>query len=452
MQAIRMLLQLTNKEMKIVGLKLFVVIGLCFTGLRVKCQELSVDSEMPSITISNVLNYKSSTLSFSEFQGKLIILDFWGTTCSACIDAFPRLDSLQQKYNDKIQIICVNEESNEATSAFFKKHKNIKIPRVPFVTGDSLLNMHFPHNFYPWNVWIDSNRIVRNIIEGYNTNDANISAFTKNGDVKITQLHFIDNYDGDKPMIAQSAAVFVNSVEYYSSISRCIPGASVHSYEGVIEQEKYIHFSRNCRGVLDLLKSVFEEKDRYTFSSKNTFIVNLKDTSKYLAPTDITKFDEWQSENAFDYDLILPISKAVKGYKIMQQDLMRYFDIDGRVEDRTIKCLVLVRLNPNDTTLFDSLKTNAILRNIPQDSLWGVKDVPISTFTGALSSIFAYRGIAEPLVDGTEYLGKVKIFINLTDIQSFSFRKIKDDLRGYGLDIVEKELQHKVLVLSDALN
>jgi thiol-disulfide isomerase/thioredoxin len=36
------------------------------------------------------------------FNGKLMILDFWATWCGACISKFPKLDSLQKKYADKL--------------------------------------------------------------------------------------------------------------------------------------------------------------------------------------------------------------------------------------------------------------------------------------------------------------------------------------------------------------
>jgi len=71
-------------------------------------RELKVGDVVPDITFQKVLNYKSSTARLSDFRGKLVILDIWSVWCSSCIAGFPKLEKLQEKYNDKIQILLVN--------------------------------------------------------------------------------------------------------------------------------------------------------------------------------------------------------------------------------------------------------------------------------------------------------------------------------------------------------
>ncbi|WP_300662945.1 TlpA disulfide reductase family protein [Fluviicola sp.] len=45
--------------------------------------------------------------------GKVMILDFWFTTCMPCIKAIPDLNRLKQKYKDKIEIIGINPFENQ---------------------------------------------------------------------------------------------------------------------------------------------------------------------------------------------------------------------------------------------------------------------------------------------------------------------------------------------------
>ncbi len=66
-------------------------------------QEVKIGGHVPDITLQNIININQQNFRLSDFKGKLIILDFWGIYCSSCIAAFPKLDSLQTKYNDKIQ-------------------------------------------------------------------------------------------------------------------------------------------------------------------------------------------------------------------------------------------------------------------------------------------------------------------------------------------------------------
>lgn len=47
--------------------------------------KLTVGDVMPDITFNNLVNYKSSSAKLSDFKGKLVILDFWATTCLSLI-------------------------------------------------------------------------------------------------------------------------------------------------------------------------------------------------------------------------------------------------------------------------------------------------------------------------------------------------------------------------------
>lgn len=37
----------------------------------------------------------------NEFKGKVVLVDHWATTCSACIDAMPRLHDIYERYNEE---------------------------------------------------------------------------------------------------------------------------------------------------------------------------------------------------------------------------------------------------------------------------------------------------------------------------------------------------------------
>lgn len=69
---------------------------------------LKVGDKMPDVAIVNIINAHYKTAKVSDYKGKLILLDFWSTWCSACIDGFSELDSLQRQYPDKIQVLLVN--------------------------------------------------------------------------------------------------------------------------------------------------------------------------------------------------------------------------------------------------------------------------------------------------------------------------------------------------------
>ena len=44
----------------------------------------------------------------SDFQGKVVLIDFWETWCGPCLMVFPAMDSLRKEYNDDFEVIAVN--------------------------------------------------------------------------------------------------------------------------------------------------------------------------------------------------------------------------------------------------------------------------------------------------------------------------------------------------------
>ncbi|MGH2645715.1 MAG: hypothetical protein ACRDE2_17320, partial [Chitinophagaceae bacterium] len=53
-------------------------------------EPLSIGDTVPDVVFNQMMNYHSKTAQLSDFENKkLIILDFWSTSCTACIDYFP---------------------------------------------------------------------------------------------------------------------------------------------------------------------------------------------------------------------------------------------------------------------------------------------------------------------------------------------------------------------------
>ncbi|MCM1318789.1 MAG: TlpA family protein disulfide reductase [Muribaculaceae bacterium] len=61
--------------------------------------------DAPAITLPD-LNGKM--VSLSDFKGKWVIIDFWGSWCRWCVKGFPELKELQQKYGDELVIFGVD--------------------------------------------------------------------------------------------------------------------------------------------------------------------------------------------------------------------------------------------------------------------------------------------------------------------------------------------------------
>jgi thiol-disulfide isomerase/thioredoxin len=78
-------------------------------------------------------------LSLADYQGKVILLNFWATWCGPCRAEIPDLVELQDKYKDRLQIIglVVDDDDEDAIKKFVEKFR-INYP-VAIVT-DALRN------------------------------------------------------------------------------------------------------------------------------------------------------------------------------------------------------------------------------------------------------------------------------------------------------------------------
>jgi len=54
-------------------------------------------------------------VSLSDFKGKVVLLDFWGTWCPPCLKAIPHMEALHKKYKDQgLVVIGLNHEPDQA--------------------------------------------------------------------------------------------------------------------------------------------------------------------------------------------------------------------------------------------------------------------------------------------------------------------------------------------------
>jgi thiol-disulfide isomerase/thioredoxin len=62
-------------------------------------------------------NVKGEALALSDFAGKYVLLDFWGSWCVPCRESMPELKRLHQKYNSKgFEVLAIAHEYVQSDS------------------------------------------------------------------------------------------------------------------------------------------------------------------------------------------------------------------------------------------------------------------------------------------------------------------------------------------------
>lgn len=126
---------------------------------------LYTGDRLPDISFTQVLSYTSTRASLSDFQDrhqKMILIDFWHTTCLPCIRSFKKLDSLQQLYKSQLQILLVTpEDSNtvKLTVSRWEKANNQKLG-IPIITADTILSQYIYKKANPHYAWVAPDNVL----------------------------------------------------------------------------------------------------------------------------------------------------------------------------------------------------------------------------------------------------------------------------------------------------
>ena len=97
---------------------------------------LKKDSVIWNATFQNL---EGNDVSISDFEGKVVLIDFWETWCGPCLDVFPAMDSLKKDSPEDFVILAVNlqgsddpEDVSEFKEKYGRKSKKLLWPELDF--------------------------------------------------------------------------------------------------------------------------------------------------------------------------------------------------------------------------------------------------------------------------------------------------------------------------------
>jgi thiol-disulfide isomerase/thioredoxin len=141
--------------------------------------EILVGHKMPEVKFDNILNYTKTGAKLSDFEGKLLILDFWATYCAPCITMFGKTDSLEKAFQGKVKFLSVTKEPEGKVKPFLDRLYRAKKITPTSVVKDTLLSKYFYYSSIPYYVWINEKGKVIATTDASEITFANIQSVLK---------------------------------------------------------------------------------------------------------------------------------------------------------------------------------------------------------------------------------------------------------------------------------
>jgi thiol-disulfide isomerase/thioredoxin len=101
-----------SRRIAIVGL----VAGLALTLVSCRNAEpAQIGTTAPDFTVTD----GQKTVTLSQLRGKPVLLNFWATWCPPCVQEVPDLVAFQQQMGDKVIVLAVSMDEDEAAYKSF---------------------------------------------------------------------------------------------------------------------------------------------------------------------------------------------------------------------------------------------------------------------------------------------------------------------------------------------
>lgn len=381
---------------------LLLILIICITSCKDENTIAELGKPVPNYKFSNILNSKQKEISLNDFKGKPVILEFWATWCGPCIPAMKKLDSIQTKFEDKIEIITISAEKNERLEKFIKS-SNTSLR----IVSDTTHNANFKYKTIPHSIIIDKNGIVRAITNPENINVNVIENLISNNEI---ELDLKDDFYIDPNLEVKTIKTVANS-DYRIELKS-------------FDQEK--------RGGSRILKDI--EGNINGIEMWNSTIPRLYQTLFDIASPSRMIYKDSLSENDFPYEkehqynLTIEVSNKYqeKWREIGIEFLNENFDVNAKMGIETLETYVLKNVD------------NKIKESNSNSSEYMFMGTILKTKKIRMSQLAEYleNFTSIPVLDKTNLNGEYDIELNW---QAEDSKTLHTELKKYGLKFEKSE-------------
>lgn len=412
-----------------------------------------VGKPMPQLTIRNIKYYSKKDANINEFEGKWLLLDFWNIQCSACIASFPYTNEIQKKLGDRVQVILVGIQDEDARiePMYTKFHDRLHL--VMPCAFDSVLANRLDIYIAPHSILIDDKGIVQCITSSFNVED--IQGFLAgkppvlpksyrrmNDTTPVMGEHY--DFNASKPLLLNgnggNDSVFLfrsvlsgwdrNLHRQYipSRITEDIAGGKFQVLGAPLEWlYNFAYFGHSDWSYFDTL--LYGRDYMHP-------VLEVSDSSRF-------KYSYKYSRNIYSYSLIMPAGDCTEQSikRALQRDLETYFGFESAIETRNCPCWTLIAKKEAKSKL--STKTNVpFYKELAFRTSFTAGNYPMRNLVNWIRS----NQEDKVILDETGISNNIDITM---DCIPTNIDDLQNALHANGLELVRSEKPMRVVVIRD---
>ncbi|WP_169305654.1 DUF3738 domain-containing protein [Sphingobacterium alkalisoli] len=393
------------------------------------------------LMLDQVQNHSESTIRIPAEGKKLTLIEIWGVACKACIEAMPRHQRMQHRYNKDIQVVLLCADSLRQLNNAKKRIDNIRDVQLPIITAESGLHKKFQYRMYGTFVWVDALGVIRHITQGTHKARGSIDRFIAGDELSFpekTELKLdaerpvrdnIRDYLLDKETISLFMAEKDPTYYFAGGIRR-----STDTKTGNI-----IRLYSYDTDVVGVMKYVFQmpllHKDQVVFEVGNR--------------RDVIPDYPGVGDNRFVFDLnVHRNAPSEKTMQYLQQEVEWRFQVKAGIVKRDTRCLVLTRFKDVDL----AGKSAELINKLDMNYHLQMRNVPWRLFVLNMQrGTYAVEPPPLPIIDETGVSGDMKVDLSFY-LRYDDLDLMNRSLEPFGLRMEETVRNLDVLLVKDRNN
>lgn len=276
------------------------------------------------------------TINWDMLDDKVIVLDFFETSCVSCIQSMPKLQKIQNNLRDKLQIFTVAWQDKATLEKFFDNNKFLKENEVylPVIYNDSYMKEMFPHKGVPHVAFIYKGKVMAITMSEHITEENILKLFATGA----ISLPLKDDF-GKGGLIKEEVSIPEKGGVWLSGYQEGVPYQSL-----VIKEDSLTGMVKTSFYNVSIYSAILFNWARVRKSDyiprKERLVLNVKDPKQY---DDIDKLgNSWYVQNAISYERWDRIRRpdSLQARQVLG-DLHSLLGIKSYKTMRKIECLIL---------------------------------------------------------------------------------------------------------------